>query len=184
MKLTNKEIMVMRHFSPPLAIQRASGVAHASHLVAVTDRQEQGWGCIKEESGAVGEGLLLGGPWGSKVDCWSLMESGSCSKIYDILWKLQVGQAVHEDPMMTTKVYKQQYNNSRNLHLNTALFSRIIISRLESTSPHNLQSSTIMFCFMFYDQVISIHGYSQRQRRGAYDEGFANKGVLVNYPVC
>ncbi|XP_037486532.1 uncharacterized protein LOC119365048 isoform X2 [Triticum dicoccoides] len=154
------------------------GVAHASHLVAVTDRQEQGWGCIKEESGAVGEGLLLGGPWGSKVrwvsllepydqkddrkgsfqaykhkvDCWSLMESGSCSKICDILWKLQVGQAVHEDPTTTTKVYKQQYNNSRNLHLNTALFSRIIISRLESTSPHNLQSSTIMFCFMFYDQ--------------------------------
>ena len=120
---------------PKNNILRASGVAHASHLVAVTDRQEQGRGCIKEESGAVGEGLLLGGPWGSKVDCWSLMESGSCSKICDILWKLQVGQAVHEDPTTTTK-------------------------------------------------VISIHGYSQRQRRGAYDEGFANKGVIVNYPVC
>ena len=53
---------------------RASGVAHASHLVAVTDRQEQGRGCIKEESGAVGEGLLLGGPWGSKVRWISLLE--------------------------------------------------------------------------------------------------------------
>uniref|UniRef100_N1R5C0 Uncharacterized protein n=1 Tax=Aegilops tauschii TaxID=37682 RepID=N1R5C0_AEGTA len=91
---------------------------------------------------------------------------------------LQVGQAVDEDPTATTKccsaliweflwdlfligqswlffqVYKQQCNNSRNLHLNTALFSGIQISRLKSTSPHNLQPSTIMFCFMFYDQVV------------------------------
>ncbi|XBI18975.1 hypothetical protein VPH35_060613 [Triticum aestivum] len=52
------------------------------------------------------------------------------------------------------QVYKQQCNNSRNLHLNTALFSGIQISRLKSTSPHNLQPSTIMLCFMFYDQVV------------------------------
>ncbi|XP_037486533.1 uncharacterized protein LOC119365048 isoform X3 [Triticum dicoccoides] len=109
------------------------GVAHASHLVAVTDRQEQGWGCIKEESGAVGEGLLLGGPWGSKVDCWSLMESGSCSKICDILWKLQVGQAVHEDPTTTTKqsfCYCQCFHSSRYLSMH------ILMNRHKTLDSH------------------------------------------------
>uniref|UniRef100_A0A8R7K5Y6 Uncharacterized protein n=1 Tax=Triticum urartu TaxID=4572 RepID=A0A8R7K5Y6_TRIUA len=91
-----------------------------------------------------------------QVDCWSLMwQVGLLQQnLRYSLDELQVGQAVHEDPTTTTKVHKQQCNNSRNLHLNTALFLGIQISRLESTGPHNLQSSTIMFCFMFYDQAV------------------------------
>uniref|UniRef100_M8BVE5 Uncharacterized protein n=1 Tax=Aegilops tauschii TaxID=37682 RepID=M8BVE5_AEGTA len=64
-----------------------------------------------------------------QVDCWSSMRRVGLLQqhLRYSLDELQVGQAVDEDSTTTTEGYKQQCNESRNLHLNTALFSEIRI---------------------------------------------------------